>query len=157
MASFIAMETGFSAQDITTIVLGGHGDTMVPLPRFCTINGIPISQFMSEERIQAIIERTRNGGAEILSLRKNSSAYDAPAAAIATMVDAIARDRRRLLPTVALLEGEYGQRDIAMGVPCVLSGQGMEQVLELDMLTEEMAMFEASARAVQRDINKMPG
>jgi malate dehydrogenase len=157
MASFIAMETGFSAQDITTIVLGGHGDTMVPLPRFCTINGIPISQFMSEERIQAIIERTRNGGAEILSLRKNSSAYDAPAAAIATMVDAIARDRRRLLPTVALLEGEYGQRDIAMGVPCILSGQGMEQVLELNMLMEEMAMFEASARAVRQDITKIPG
>ena len=157
MASFIAMETGFSSRDITTIVLGGHGDTMVPLPRFCTINGIPLRQFLSEERIQAIIERTRNGGAEILSLRKNSSAYDAPAAAVATMVDAIAHDRRRVLPTVALLQGEYGQRDIAMGVPCILSRQGMEQILELDFLEEEMTLFEASAGAVRKDIAKMPG
>jgi len=156
MASFIAMETGFSSLDITTIVLGGHGDTMVPLPRFCTINGIPLRQFLSEDRIQAIIERTRNGGAEILSLRKNSSAYDAPAAAIATMVDAIAHDRRRVLPTVALLQGEYGQRDIAMGVPCVLSRQGVERVLELDFLDEEMSLFEASARSVREDIEKIP-
>jgi malate dehydrogenase len=157
MACFIAMETGFSTRDITTIVLGGHGDTMVPLPRFCAINGIPIRQFISEERIQAIIERTRNGGAEILSLRKNSSAYDAPAAAITAMVDAIVNDRRRILPTVALLEGEYGQRDIAMGVPCVLSGRGMEQVLQLDFLEEERSLFESSARAVREDIDKIPG
>jgi malate dehydrogenase len=157
MASFIAMETGFSSRDITTIVLGGHGDSMVPLPRFCTINGIPLRQFISEERIQAIIERTRNGGAEILSLRKNSSAYDAPAASIATMVDAIAHNRRRVLPTVALLEGEYGQSNIAMGVPCVLSGQGVERVLELDLLEGEKTMFEASARAVREDIEKIAG
>jgi malate dehydrogenase len=156
MASFIAMETGFSSHDITTIVLGGHGDTMVPLPRFCTINGIPLQQFISEERIQAIIERTRNGGAEILSLRKNSSAYDAPAAAVAMMVDAIAHRRRRVLPTVALLEGEYGQHDIAMGVPCILSEKGVEQVLELDLLADEMAMFESSAQAVRIDIARIP-
>jgi malate dehydrogenase len=130
---------------------------MVPLPRFCTINGIPLRQFISEERIQAIIERTRNGGAEILSLRKNSSAYDAPAASIATMVDAIAHNRRRVLPTVALLEGEYGQSNIAMGVPCVLSGQGVERVLELDLLEGEKTMFEASARAVREDIEKIAG
>jgi malate dehydrogenase len=157
MASFIAMETGFSSRDITTIVLGGHGDTMVPLPRLCTINGIPLRQFLSEERIQAIIERTRHGGAEILSLRKNSSAYDAPAAAVVTMADAIAHDRRRILPTVAILQGEYGQRGIAMGVPCVLSREGMEQILELDFLEDEMALFEASAGAVRKDIEKMPG
>jgi malate dehydrogenase len=156
MASFIAMETGFSSQDITTIVLGGHGDTMVPLPRYCTINGIPLRQFLSEAKIQAIIERTRNGGAEILSLRKNSSAYDAPAA-VATMVDAIANDRRRVLPIVALLEGEYGLRDIAMGVPCVLSKQGVERVLELDFLDEEVTLFAASAQAVRKDIDKIPG
>ena len=156
MASFIAMETGFASRDITTIVLGGHGDTMVPLPRFCTINGVPLRQFVSEERIQAIIERTRNGGAEILSLRKNSSAYVAPAAAITAMVDAIANDRRRVLPTVAILEGEYGQRDIAMGVPCVLSRKGVERVLELELLQEELEMFEASAEAVRVDIEKIP-
>jgi malate dehydrogenase len=156
MASFIAMETGFSSRDITTIVLGGHGDTMVPLPRFCTINGVPLRQFMSEERIQAIIERTRNGGAEILSLRKNSSAYDAPAAAVATMVDAIAHNRRRVLPVVAILAGEYGQHDMAMGVPCVLTRQGVEQVLELDFDKEEMELFETSVRMVRKDIEKIP-
>lgn len=157
MASFIAMETGFSSRDITTFVLGGHGDTMVPLPRFCTINGIPVRQFLSEERIQAIIERTRHGGAEILSLRKHSSAYDAPAAAVATMVDAIAINRRRVLPTVAVLQGEYDQRDIAMGVPCVLSGRGVEQVLELDFNEDEMTLFKASAQAVRLDIEKITG
>jgi malate dehydrogenase len=105
MASFVAQETGFSALDITTIVLGGHGDTMVPVPRFCTINGIPIAHFISEERIAAIMERTRHGGAEILALRGNSSAYDAPGAAVAAMVDAIVNNRRRLLSCVAMLEG----------------------------------------------------
>lgn len=156
MASFIAMETGFSSRDITTIVLGGHGDTMVPLPRFCTINGIPLRHFMSEQRIEAIIERTRHGGAEILSLRKHSSAYDAPAAAVATMVDAITHNRRRVLPAVALLEGEYGQHDLAMGVPCVISRQGVEQVLELEFSKEEMELFETSASTVRKDIEKIP-
>ena len=157
MASFIAMETGFSTRDITTIVLGGHGDAMVPLLRFCTINGIPLHQFLNEEQIKVIIERTRHGGAEILSLRKNSSAYDAPAAAIAMMVDAIANNRRRVLPSVAVLNGEYGQRGIALGVPCVLSENGIEQVLELDLLEEEMELFESSARIVREDIDKIPG
>jgi malate dehydrogenase len=156
MASFISMETGFSTRDITTIVLGGHGDTMVPLPRFCTINGIPVSHFINEERLHSIIDRTRNGGAEILSLRKTSSAYDAPATSIATMVDAIANKRHRLLPTVAILDGEYGQHDIAMGVPCVLSEKGVERIIELDLNESERAMFTASADAVRTDISKIP-
>lgn len=156
MASFVAMETGFSAHDITTLVLGGHGDTMVPLPRFCTINGIPLRQFIGEEKLQAIIERTRNGGAEILSLRKTSSAYDAPAAAVATMVDAIANNRRRVLSTVALLDGEYGQQDLAMGVPCVLSEQGVERIVELDLDIDEWALFNTSAQAVRDDIARIP-
>jgi malate dehydrogenase len=155
MASFIAMETGFSSRDITTIVLGGHGDSMVPLPRFCTVNGISLNHFIGEERMQAIIDRTRNGGAEILSLRKNSSAYDAPAAAVATMVDAIANNRRRVLPTVALLEGEYGQHDIAMGVPCILSDQGVEKILELNLNEQEIEMFNVSAQSVHDDIDKI--
>ncbi len=155
MASFIAMETGFSSNDITTIVLGGHGDTMVPLPRFCTINGIPLRQFIGEERLQAIIERTRNGGAEILSLRKTSSAYDAPAAAVATMVDAIANNRRRILPTVALLDGEYAQHDLAMGVPCVLSEQGVERIIELDLDINERELFNTSAQTVRTDIARI--
>lgn len=155
MATFIAMETGFSARDITTIVLGGHGDTMVPVARFCTINGIPVSHFIPEDRLNEINERTRKGGAEILALRKNSSAYDAPGASVAAMVDAISHDRRRLLPCVALLEGEYDQTDIAMGVPCVLSAAGMETVLELTLNAEEAAEFKRSAEAVRSDIARL--
>jgi len=119
MASFIAMETGLSVKDINAMVLGGHGDTMVPMTRFTTISGIPIENYMDAETIQDIIERTRFGGAEILSLRQTSSAYDAPAAAITTMVEAIVYNRKRVLPCVAILDGEYGETDVAMGVPCV--------------------------------------
>lgn len=155
MASFLAQETGFSALDITTIVLGGHGDTMVPLVRFCTVNGIPISHFLAPERIAAIIERTRSGGAEILALRKNASAYDAPAAAVATMVDAIAHNRRRLLPCVALLEGEYGETDIAMGVPCILGEKGVETVVELDLIAAERADFAHSVAAVRTELERL--
>jgi len=156
MASFIAMQTGFSIRDITTLVLGGHGDTMVPLPRLCTINGIPLDNFLNDQTIQSIIERTRNGGAEILALQKTGSAYSAPATAIVTMVDAIANNRRRILPTVAILEGQYNQRNIAMGVPCVLSNQGVEQVIKLKLMDDEMALFESSAKAIQKDIQKIP-
>jgi malate dehydrogenase len=155
MASFIAQETGFSVRDITTLVLGGHGDTMVPVPRFCTIQGIPLSHFLSHERIAAINERTRTGGAEILALRKSSSAYDAPGAAVATMVDAIARNRRRVLPCVAMLEGEYGEADIAMGVPCVLSERGMELIVELDLNETERADFARSVSAVRTDVERL--
>ncbi|MBK1694265.1 malate dehydrogenase [Chromatium weissei] len=155
MASFIAQETGFSTRDITTLVLGGHGDTMVPVTRFCTINGVPIAHFLSQERIAAIVERTRTGGAEILALRKNSSAYDAPGAAVAAMVDAIVNNRRRLLPCVALLDGEYGETDIAMGVPCILGEHGVESVVTLDLNTEEQADFQRSAHAVRIDIERL--
>jgi len=156
MAAFIAMETGFSARDITTIVLGGHGDSMVPVPRFCTVNGIPVSQFIGEERMAEIVQRTRDGGAEILALRKNSSAYDAPGASVAAMVDAISHRRNRLLPCVVPLQGEYGQENIAMGVPCVLSGQGLVRVIDLELNADESAAFAESARGVSDDINKLP-
>ncbi len=155
MAAFIAMETGFSSRDITTMVLGGHGDSMVPVPRFCTINGIPVTHFVSEERLQDIIQRTREGGAEILALRKNSSAYDAPGASIAAMVDAISHNRRRLLPCVAILQGEYGQSDIAMGVPCVLDERGLAEVVALDLTDDEARAFRESAAAVMRDIDRL--
>ena len=155
MASFIAQETGFSALDITTMVLGGHGDTMVPVPRYCTINGIPISHFLSPDRIEAINERTRKGGAEILALRKHSSAYDAPGAAVATMVDAIVHNRRRLLPCVALLQGEYGLTDLAMGVPCILGESGVESVIELDLNEAERGDFHRSAAAVRAEIDRL--
>ncbi len=155
MAAFLAMETGFSSRDITTLVLGGHGDSVVPVPRFCTINGVPISHFISEARIQDIIQRTREGGAEILALRKNSSAYDAPGASVAAMVDAISHNRKRLLPCVAILQGEYGQADIAMGVPCVLNEKGLAEVVELDLNPDEMSSFQRSAAAVSQDINRL--
>jgi malate dehydrogenase len=155
MAAFIALETGFSTRDITTIVLGGHGDSMVPVPRFCTVNGIPVSHFIGEQRLAEIVQRTRDGGAEILALRKNSSAYDAPGASVAAMVDAISHHRNRLLPCVAILDGEYGQRDIAMGVPCLISHGGLNQVIALDLDAAEAAMFEASAASVRTDIERL--
>jgi malate dehydrogenase len=156
MAAFIAMETGFSSHDITTMVLGGHGDSMVPVPRLCTINGVPVSEFIDERRMAEIVQRTRDGGAEILALRKNSSAYDAPGAAIAAMVDAISRHRSRLLPAVAILDGEYGQRDIAMGVPCVLNRRGLDRVIDLELNEVEREAFEGSAAGVREDIRRLP-
>lgn len=156
MAAFIAMETGFSASDITTIVLGGHGDAMVPVPRFCTINGVPVSHFIGEQRLQEIVQRTRDGGAEILALRKNSSAYDAPGASVAAMVDAISRHRNRLLPCVAILDGEYAQHDIAMGVPCILSRSGLQRVVDLGLNKQESQVFALSAKGVREDIERLP-
>lgn len=152
MAAFIALETGFSTRDITTLVLGGHGDSMVPVTRLCTVNGIPVSQFIDQERLDEIVHRTRGGGAEILALRKISSAYDAPGASVAAMVGAISHNRNRLLPCVAMLEGEYGETDIAMGVPCILNQTGMSRVIELDLTADEKAMFGESAGAVRADI-----
>lgn len=155
MASFVAMETGLSVKDITAMVLGGHGDTMVPLPRFTCINGIPIANFLNKEQIERIVKRTREGGAEILALRKTSSAYDAPAASVATMVDAIRHDRKRILPCVAILEGEYGQKGICMGVPVILGNHGMEKVVELELNAEEMAAFKGSAEHVRADLARL--
>jgi malate dehydrogenase len=155
MASFVAMETGFSVKDVSAMVLGGHGDTMVPMTRFATINGIPIEHFLSKETIDKIVKRTREGGAEILSLRKTASAYDAPAAAIASMIDAISRNRRHILPAVAVLEGEYGLTDICMGVPCVFGEHGIEKVIELPLNAQEAAEFMKSAETVRADQAKL--
>ena len=155
MASFVAMETGFSVKDVTAMVLGGHGDTMVPLTRFTCINGIPIEHFLSPEQIRKIVERTRGGGAEILSLRKTASAYDAPAAAIARMVDAISHNRHHILPAVAVLNNEYGMSDISMGVPVVFGESGVEKVIELPLTPDEMAEFKRSAAMVQADLARL--
>jgi len=155
MANFIAVETGFSSMDVTTLVLGGHGDTMVPLPRYCTINGIPVGQFIEEQKMDEIIARTRDGGAEILALRKNSSAYDAPGASVAAMVDAISHNRKRILPSVAILNGEYQETDIAMGVPCVLGDDGLEKVIELELNDEEMVLFKASVTTIREDLQRL--
>ncbi len=155
MAAFIALETGLSTRDIHTLVLGGHGDAMVPMLRYSGINGLPLHHFMDQEAIDRIVERTRHGGAEILALKQTSSAYDAPAAAIKSMVEAIVVDRRRVLPTVALLDGEYGAKDVAMGVPCILGAGGMERVVEVDLNSEEQAAFDASLAGVRADIARL--
>jgi len=155
MASFIAIETGYSALDIDAMVLGGHGDSMVPMMRYTTISGIPVSNFMDQKTIDDIVTRTRNGGAEILALRQNSSAFDAPAAAVAAMVDAIVNDRKRILPTVAILKNEYGCSELAIGVPCVLGKHGMEKVISLDMNKEEQANFDSSVSAVETDMETL--
>lgn len=155
MAAFVALETGLSTRDIHTLVLGGHGDAMVPMLRFSGINGLPLHHFLDQPAIDRIVERTRHGGAEILALKQTSSAYDAPAAAIKAMVEAIVLDRRRVLPTVALLDGEYRARDVAMGVPCVLGAGGMERIVELDLNTEEQANFDSSLAGVRADIARL--
>lgn len=152
MASFVALETGFSVKDITAMVLGGHGDAMVPLPRYTCINGIPLDHFLDGESIVRIVERTRQGGAEILALKQTSSANDSPAASIAAMVDALARDRKRVLPCVAVLDGEYGESGIAMGVPSVLGKDGLERIIELPLSDEESEQFRRSAAAVRNDL-----
>ena len=155
MAAFVALETTFSVKDINAMVLGGHGDAMVPMTRFTTISGIPIEHFLDQEAIDRIVERSRFGGAEILALKKNSSAYDAPAAAIAEMVEAIVLDRRQVLPAVAILEGEYGQKDLAMGVPCVLSEEGMNNVVELPLNDSEKAMFDETIVNIKNDLKRL--
>jgi len=155
MASFVAMETGFSVKDVDAMVMGGHGDTMVPMTRFTTINGIPIKHFLDQETIDRIVKRTREGGAEILALKKNSSAYDAPAASIAAMVSAIVHNRKRILPCVAVLEGEYRERNICMGVPCVIGSGGVERVIELPLNEEEMTQFNHSVQAIRQDLAKI--
>ncbi len=155
MAAFVAMETGFSVKDINAMVLGGHGDTMVPMTRFTTVNGIPIDHFLDEETIDKIVKRTREGGAEILALKKSSSAYDAPAASIAAMVGAIVHDRKRVLPTVAVLEGEYGEKDLCMGVPVVLGKGGVERIIELDLNKKEKTNFKTTADAIRADLARL--
>ena len=155
MASFIAIATGYSALDIDAMVMGGHGDSMVPMMRYTTISGIPVSNFLDQKTLDDIVLRTRNGGAEILALRQNSSAFDAPAAAVAVMVDAIVNDRKRILPTVAILDQEYDCQDMAIGVPCVLGKNGMEKVISLKLNETEQENFNSSVTAVQKDLQHL--
>jgi len=134
------------------MVLGGHGDAMVPMPRFTTINGIPIDHFLEPRQIEEIVQRTRQGGAEILALKKTSSANDSPAAAVAVMVDAICHNRMRILPCVGVLDGEYGERDIAIGVPLIVGRRGAERVLELPLLDDERRGFAESVAQLRGDL-----
>jgi malate dehydrogenase len=147
--AFIAMELNVSVENTHAFVLGGHGDTMVPLPRYSSVAGIPITELMSPERIQALVQRTRNGGAEIVSLLKTGSAYYAPASAAVEMAESILKDKKKVLPCAAYLEGEYGIRDLFIGVPVKLGVQGVEQVIEIKLSAEENAALQKSAAAVQ--------
>lgn len=153
MASFVAQASGYSVRDISAMVIGGHGDAMVPLPDYTCINGIPIRHVLDGDTIARIIERTRGGGAEVLALKETSSAYDSPAAAIAVMVEAVIRNRKRILPCVAVLDGEYGQSNIAMGVPVVLGEGGMEKVVELPLTEDERRALQASADSVRHGLS----
>ena len=147
--TFIAMELGVSVVNTYAFVLGGHGDTMVPLPRYSTVGGVPITELMSPDRIEALVERTRNGGAEIVSLLKTGSAFYAPAASVAAMVDAIVNNRHMVLPCAAYLEGQYGVDGLYVGVPTRLGSHGVEGVVEIGLTDEELTQFEHSANAVQ--------
>jgi malate dehydrogenase len=156
MRTFIAMELGVSVENTHAFVLGGHGDTMVPLPRYSTVAGIPITDLLPADRIQALVDRTANGGAEIVALLKTGSAFYAPAASAFEMVDAILRDRRRVLPCATLLKGEYGVDGLFVGVPVVLGKGGLQRVIEIKLTKDEQAAFEKSAAAVRELVEKLP-
>ena len=147
--TFLAEELNVSVKDVSGFVLGGHGDDMVPLLRYSQAGGIPIEKLISKERLDAIVDRTRKGGGEIVQLLGNGSAYYAPAAAIAEMVEAILKDQRRILPAIAYLEGEYGYDDMYFGVPVILGGNGVEHVYELELTTEEQEALSRSASTVR--------
>jgi malate dehydrogenase len=149
-STFIARETGASAKDVTAMVLGGHGDQMVPVVSATTVGGVPLRQLLSDDRIEAMVERTRKGGGEIVKLL-GTSAWYAPGAAAAQMVDAVVLDQKRVLPCTALLQGEYGIDDLYMGVPVKLGARGIEEIVELDLTADERAALDESAAAV-RDV-----
>ena len=147
--TFIAMELKVSVENIHAFVLGGHGDTMVPLPRYSTVSGIPITELMSKERIDALVKRTANGGAEIVSLLKTGSAYYAPSAASVEMLEAIFKDKKKILPCAAYLEGEYGIHGLYVGVPVKLGKNGIEEIIQIKLTPEEEAALKKSAAAVK--------
>ena len=153
--SFISLELGVSVEDIQALVLGGHGDTMVPLVSYTTIAGIPLTQFLGSERIEALIERTRKGGAEIVAHLKTGSAYYAPSAAAVQMAEAIVKDKRRILPCAAYLEGEYGHDGIFLGVPCQLGEGGLQRIIEVELTKSETEALASSAEAVRETIGAL--
>ncbi len=154
MRAFIAMELGVSVENTHAFVLGGHGDTMVPLPRYSTVAGIPITELIAKDRIDAIVDRTRNGGAEIVNLLKTSAWY-APAAATVEMVEAILKDKRKILPCAVYLQGEYGYKGLFVGVPVKLGRNGMEQIIEIKLTSDEKTALDKSAAAVKELVDKL--
>ncbi|MBW4693186.1 MAG: malate dehydrogenase [Lyngbya sp. HA4199-MV5] len=153
--TFVAMELGVSTSDIHATVLGSHGDLMVPLPRYTTVNGIPITELMSADILERLIDRTRKGGAEIVDLMKTASAFYAPASSTCVMVESILLNKCRILPVTTYLEGQYGLRDVFVGVPCRLGCQGIESVLELDLTDAELSALHESAEAVRQTSDRV--
>jgi malate dehydrogenase len=155
LKTFISMELNVSSEDIEALVLGGHGYDMVPLPRFSTVKGIPMTELLTKRKFESLIERTRNGGAEIVALLKSGSAYYAPAASTFQMLKAILLDEKRLLPCAAYLNGEYGVKDLYMGVPVILGKEGVEKIIEVKLEKEEKAQFRKSCLSVRNLIDKL--
>jgi len=155
LRTFIAMELGVSVKDVEAMVLGGHGDSMVPLTRYATVGGVPLSALLPADRVEALIGRTRNGGAEIVALLKTGSAYYAPASAAVAMVGSILRDERRVLPACVRLDGQYGLKDVFAGVPVVLGDGGVEMVVELELTPDELKALQASADEVRATYGRL--
>lgn len=155
--TFLAMELGVSVEDISALLMGGHGDTMVPVPSCTSVGGIPVTQLISKERLDEIVDRTRKGGAEIVSLLKTGSAYYAPAAACAQMVEAIVKDKKRVVPVAAYCDSEYGVGGYYVGVPVVLGSGGVERIIELSLTDEETKAFQNSVDAVKSLVSTMDG
>jgi malate dehydrogenase len=155
MAHFIALELNCAEEDVSPMVLGGHGDTMVPLPRYTTVGGIPITQLISEERITAISERTASGGGEIVKLLERGSAFYAPGSAAAIMAEAVLNDRRRLIPASCHLTGQYGLDDVYIGVPCILGANGVEQIFELELTESELSSLQGSGNFYKTQLTEL--
>ncbi|MBM4348679.1 MAG: malate dehydrogenase [Deltaproteobacteria bacterium] len=153
--AFIAMELGVSVEDIQALLLGGHGDEMVPLPRYTTISGIPLSQLLPKEKIDKLVDRARKGGGEIVNLLKTGSAFYAPSAGAIQMAEAILKDKKRILPCCVYLNGEYGLKDICFGVPVKLGEKGVESIIELDLTEEEKGLVAKSAESVKKSIEEL--
>ena len=151
--AFISMELNVSVENIQALVLGGHGDTMVPIARYTTVSGIPLTHFLPQDKIEAIVERTRKGGGEIVKYLKTGSAYYAPSLAVTEMVESIVKDKKKILPCAAYLEGEYGIKDLYFGVPIKLGANGVEEIIEIDLTDEEKEMLKNSEAAVRTVIN----
>jgi len=148
--AFVAWELGVSVEDVTALVLGGHGDTMVPLVRYCTVAGIPVTKLLAKDKIEAIVERTKNAGGEVVNLLKTGSAFVSPAASAIEMAEAILKDKKRVLACACLCEGEYGVKGLYLGVPCVLGAGGVERILDLELDAEEKKLMDASVEHVRK-------
>ncbi|MCH2172330.1 malate dehydrogenase [Myxococcota bacterium] len=153
--SFVAWELGVSVQDVTALVLGGHGDTMVPLIRYCTVAGIPVSQLISQDKLDAIVERTKGAGGEVVGLLKTGSAFVSPAVSAIEMAESILRDKKRVLACACLCEGEYGVDGLYVGVPCVLGANGVERIVEVEMNADERKLFDASVEHVKTLVDQI--